>query len=213
VLGLGPIGDMACRIALHRGASKVIGIDLVPDRLQRAAARGVETLDLSKHGRDELIEAARALTDGRGPDAVIDAVGMEAHGAPFGKFAQTMAGFLPDTLAEKLIDVAAVDRLSALYLAIDLVRRGGTISLSGVYGGQMDPIPMMELFDKQIQVRMGQANVKRWVDEILPLLEGDDDPLGVDEFATHRIPIDRAPEAYETFQKKSDGMVKTLIQP
>jgi threonine dehydrogenase-like Zn-dependent dehydrogenase len=138
---------------------------------------------------------------------------MEAHGAPFGKFAQTMAGFLPAAVAEKLIDVASVDRLSALYLAIDLVRRGGTISLSGVYGGQMDPIPMMELFDKQIQVRMGQANVKRWVDDILPLLEGDEDPLGVDEFATHRIPIERAPEAYETFQKKSDGMVKTLIQP
>jgi threonine dehydrogenase-like Zn-dependent dehydrogenase len=213
VLGLGPIGDMACRIALQRGASKVIGIDLVPERLERAERRGVETLDLSKHERDQLVDAARGLPDGRGPDAVIDAVGMEAHGAPFGKLAQTIAGFLPDAIAEKLIDRAAVDRMSALYLAIDLVRRGGTISLSGVYGGQMDPIPMMELFDKQIQLRMGQANVKRWIDDIMPLLEGDEDPLGVEEFATHRIPIDRAPEAYDTFQKKSDGMVKTLIQP
>jgi threonine dehydrogenase-like Zn-dependent dehydrogenase len=204
---------MACRVALQRGASKVIGIDLVPERLQRASGRGVETLDLSKHSREELIEAVRALTDGRGPDAVIDAVGMEAHGAPFGKLAQTMAGFLPDAVAEKLIDKAAVDRLSALFLAIDLVRRGGTISLSGVYGGQLDPLPMMDLFDKQIQLRMGQANVRRWTDDILPLLTGDDDPLGVEDFATHRIPIDDAPAAYETFQRKEDGMVKTLIQP
>ena len=127
--------------------------------------------------------------------------------------AQTLAGFLPDAVAEKLIEKAAVDRLAALYLAIDMVRRGGTISLVGVYGGQMDPIPMMNLFDKQIQLRMGQANVRRWTDEIMPLLEGDDDPLGVDEFATHRIAIDEAPGAYETFQSKSDGMVKTLIQP
>jgi threonine dehydrogenase-like Zn-dependent dehydrogenase len=213
VLGLGPIGDMACRVALERGASKVIGIDLVTERLQRAEGRGVETLDLSKHSREELVEAVRSLTDGRGPDAVIDAVGMEAHGAPFGKFAQTMAGFLPDAVAEKLIDKAAVDRLSALFLAIDLVRRGGTISLSGVYGGQLDPLPMMDLFDKQIQLRMGQANVRRWTDDILPLLTGDDDPLGVEDFATHRIPIDEAPSAYETFQRKEDGMVKTLIQP
>ena len=213
VLGLGPIGDMACRIALQRGAGKVIGIDLVPERLQRATGRGVEALDLSKHGREQLIEAVRGLTDGRGPDAVIDAVGMEAHGAPFGKVAQTLAGFLPDAVAEKLIEKAAVDRLAALYLAIDMVRRGGTISLVGVYGGQMDPIPMMDLFDKQIQLRMGQANVRRWTDEIMPLLEDDDDPLGVDEFATHRIAIDEAPGAYEAFQSKSDGMVKTLIQP
>jgi threonine dehydrogenase-like Zn-dependent dehydrogenase len=213
VLGLGPIGDMACRIALQRGAGKVIGIDLVPERLQRATGRGVEALDLSQHSRDELLEAVRALTDGRGPDAVIDAVGMEAHGAPFGKLAQTMAGFLPSAIAEKMIEKAGVDRLAALNLAIDMVRRGGTISLSGVYGGMVDPLPMMDLFDKQIQLRMGQANVKRWVDDILPLLEDDSDPLGVDDFATHRIRIDDAPSAYESFQAKSDGMVKTLISP
>ena len=213
VLGLGPIGDMACRIALQRGAEKVIGIDLVPERLKRGTDRGVETLDLSKHDSDELVEAVRALTDGRGPDAVIDAVGMEAHGAPFGKLAQTMAGFLPDAVAEKMIEKAGVDRMAALHLSIDLVRRGGTISLSGVYGGQVDPMPMFDLFDKQIQLRMGQANVKRWIDDIMPLLEGDDDPLGVETFATHRISLDEAPQAYETFQKKEDGMVKTLIQP
>jgi threonine dehydrogenase-like Zn-dependent dehydrogenase len=138
---------------------------------------------------------------------------MEAHGAPFGKLAQTLAGFLPDAVAQKMIEKAAVDRMAALYLAIDLVRRGGTISLSGVYGGQVDPMPMMDLFDKQIQMRMGQANVRRWVDDIIPLLSGDDDPLGVDDFATHRIPLEQAPQAYETFQKKEDGMVKVLLQP
>jgi threonine dehydrogenase-like Zn-dependent dehydrogenase len=107
---------------------------------------------------------------------------------------------------------AGVDRLSAFQLAIELVRRGGTISLIGVYGGQADPLPMLTLFDKQIQLRMGQANVKRWVDDIMPLLMNGD-PLGVDDFATHRAPLDQAPELYEKFQKKQDGVVKVLLQP
>ena len=211
VLGLGPIGDMSCRIALHRGAGKVIGIDLVPERLARARERGVETVDLAGDG-DGVADVVRALTGGRGPDAVIDAVGMEAHGAPSGKLAQHMAGLLPDALAQKMIETAGVDRLSALNLAVDLVRRGGTISLSGVYGGMLDPLPMMTLFDKQIQLRMGQANVRRWVDDILPLLT-DDDPLGVDGFATHHVPLDQAPQAYQMFQRKEDGAVKVLLTP
>jgi threonine dehydrogenase-like Zn-dependent dehydrogenase len=211
VLGLGPIGDMACRIALHRGAGTVIGVDLVTERLERAQARGVTTIDLREH--DDVAQTIRELTDGRGPDAVIDAVGMEAHGAPFGKIAQSMVGLLPDVVAQKMMERAGVDRLSALNLAIDAVRRGGTISLSGVYGGQTDPLPMMTLFDKQIQLRMGQANVKRWVDDIMPLLSNGGDPLGVDDFATHRLPLADAPRAYEKFQKKEDGMVKVLLQP
>src|SRR4051794_2190612 len=211
VLGLGPIGDMSCRIAMHRGASLVIGIDLVPERLARARARGVETIDLSSDG-DGVGDAVRALTDGRGPDAVIDAVGMEAHGAPFGKLAHQMAGMLPDALAEKVFKTGGVDRLSAVNLAIDLVRRGGTISLSGVYGGMLDPLPLMTLFDKQVQLRMGQANVKRWVDDIMPVLM-DGDPLGVDDFAPHRVPLDEAPTMYEVFQKKQDGAIKVLLQP
>ena len=100
-----------------------------------------------------------------------------------------------------------------LHLAIDVVRRGGTISLSGVYGGMADPIPMMELFDKQIQLRMGQANVRRWGDEIVPLLGGDGDPLGVDDFTTHRLPLQEAPRAYEMFQRKDDGAIKILLAP
>jgi threonine dehydrogenase-like Zn-dependent dehydrogenase len=209
VLGLGPIGDMCTRIAAHRGY-RVIGVDLVPERLERVRARGNEALDLREHG--DIAEHIRGLTGGRGPDSVIDAVGMEAHGAPIGKLVQQMTSFVPDAIAARMMEKAGVDRLSALHLAIDIVRRGGTISLSGVYGGQTDPMPMLTLFDKQIQLRMGQANVKRWVDDILPLLQ-DGDPLGVDDFATNRIPIAEAPEAYEKFQKKQDGVVKVLIQP
>jgi threonine dehydrogenase-like Zn-dependent dehydrogenase len=211
VLGLGPIGDMSTRVALHRGAGRVIGVDLVPERLERARGRGVEALDLREH--DDLAATIRELTDGRGPDAVIDAVGMEAHGAPVSRLAQQMTTLLPDALAARLMERAGVDRLTALLLAIDVVRRGGTISLAGVYGGMTDPLPMLTLFDKQVQLRMGQANVKRWVDDLMPLLVGDGDPLGVDGFATHHLPLERAPEAYETFQKKADGAVKILLRP
>jgi threonine dehydrogenase-like Zn-dependent dehydrogenase len=211
VFGLGPIGQMSARIALHRGASEVFGIDLVPERLEMARRHGVHAIDLREH--DDIAEALRSLTDGRGPDSVIDAVGMEAHGAPFGKLAQTMAGMLPDVIAEKMIEKAGVDRLSVLHTTIDAVRRGGTISLSGVYGGMVDPMPMMDLFDKQIQLRMGQANVKRWIDDIMPLVQEDSDPLGVEDLATHKMPLDHAPHAYEIFQKKQDGAIKILLQP
>ena len=103
--------------------------------------------------------------------------------------------------------------MSVLHAAIDSVRRGGTISLSGVYGGQLDPMPMMDLFDKQIQLRMGQANVRNWIDDLMPLVSDDADPLGVEDLATHKVPIDEAPHAYEIFQKKQDGAIKILLQP
>ncbi|MFD6224010.1 zinc-dependent alcohol dehydrogenase [Nocardia asteroides] len=210
VLGLGPIGDMCARIAMNRGL-RVFGVDRVPERLRRAAGRGVETIDLDA-SPETVAQTVQDATHGRGTDAVIDAVGMEAHGSPLASAAQRAAGLLPDALAAKLIDTAAVDRLAALQLAVDIVRRGGTISLVGVYGGMLDPLPMRVLFDKQIQLRMGQANVKRWADDILPLL-GDDDPLGVDGFATHRLPLADAPGAYEMFQRKADGAIKIVLDP
>jgi len=211
VYGLGPIGQMSCRIALHQGVEQVIGIDLVPERIELARRYGVEVLDLREH--DDVAETIRGMTDGRGPDSVIDAVGLEAHGAPIGKFAQQAAGLLPDAVARKMMETVGIDRLSVINLAIDTVRRGGTISLSGVYGGTADPIDMMTLFDKQIQLRMGQANVKSWIDEIMPLVSGDEDPLGVEDLATHKLPLDRAPHAYEIFQKKQEGAIKILLQP
>jgi threonine dehydrogenase-like Zn-dependent dehydrogenase len=210
VLGLGPIGEMTARIAVHRG-HRVIGVDLVPDRLERARLRGVETLDLREH-EDDLAETIRGLTEGRGTDSVIDAVGMEAHGSPGAKLAQQVTGLLPDAVAETLMQKAGMDRMHAFYLAIDIVRRGGTISLIGVYGGMADPLPMLTIFDKQIQLRMGQANVKRWVDDIMPLLM-DGDPLGVEGFASHRVPLDQAPEAYAKFQTKEDGFFKVVLSP
>lgn len=209
ILGLGPIGDMAARIAALRGI-RVIGVDRVPERLRRLRDRGIEVLALDSH--DSLPDAVREMTDGRGTDAVIDAVGMEAHGAPTTKYVHDFISLLPDVIAEPLLKNAGVDRMAALHTAVEIVRRGGTISVIGVYGGAIDPIPMFTLFDKQITLRMGQANVKRWADDILPLLN-DDDPLGVDTFATHRLPLREAPHAYEIFQEKRDGAVKVVLEP
>ena len=211
VLGLGPIGDMCARVALHRGAGQVIGVDLVPERLERARERGVTVLNVAEHGKG-LADAVRDLTEGRGPHSVIDAVGMEAHGSPGATLAQQATGLLPNALAAKIMQHVGVDRLHALHLAVDIVRRGGTISLSGVYGGMTDPLPLLTMFDKQIRLRMGQANVHRWADDILPLLT-DADPLGVDTFATHHLPLGDAPDAYRMFQKKQDGAVKILFNP
>ena len=210
VLGLGPIGDMATRIAKHLGAGQVIASDVVPERLARARRNGVTVIDSTKQA--DVVTRVRDLTDGRGPDAVIDAVGMEAHGSPLASIAQKATAVVPDAVMEKVMQVVGVDRLAALNTAIEAVRRGGTISLSGVYGGATDPLPLMRMFDKQIQLRMGQANVWRWVPDILPLLlEGD--PLGVDDFATHRVPLEEAPQAYMNFREKKEGTVKVLIQP
>ena len=133
--------------------------------------------------------------------------------SPIGKLAQKLAALLPDALAQPMMEKAGIDRLAALHMAIELVQRGGTISLSGVYGGAVSPMPLLQMFDKQVNVRMGQANVRRWIDDILPLLTGDDDPLGVDSFASHHVPLDQAPEAYEKFQKKQDGTFKVLLKP
>lgn len=212
VLGLGPIGEMATRIAQHMNAGKVIGVDLVPERIERARQHGVEVVDASKLSNEELVIVLRDMTDGRGPDAVIDAVGMEAHGSPSVKMVQAMTNMLPDTAAEKIFLSAGVDRLTALHNAIEIVRRGGTISISGVYSGQVDPLSLDTMFDKQIQMRMGQANVRHWSDEIRALLI-DDNAFGVEEFPTHRMALDEAPHAYEIFQKKEDNAFKIILKP
>jgi threonine dehydrogenase-like Zn-dependent dehydrogenase len=211
VFGLGPIGQMCCRVARHLGAGQVIGIDLVRERLALAAKYGAIPVDLTEPGNT--VATIKDLTAGRGPDAVIDAVGMEAHGSPAGKIAQQLTTLLPKPIAAKMTEKAGIDRMAALLASIDTVRRGGTVSLSGVYGGMVDPIPMMALFDKQIQLRMGQANVRRWIDEILPLVTGDSDPLGTEDLATHQLPLADAAHGYEIFQQKRDGAIKVLLKP
>ncbi|PPG39050.1 zinc-dependent alcohol dehydrogenase [Rathayibacter sp. AY2B5] len=208
VFGLGPVGQFAARIGAHRGY-RVLAVEPVAERRAMAERYGVETFDLS----DDIAAQLRDLTDGRGPDSVVDAVGMEAHGSPVGSFAQSMAGLLPDPIARKAMDTVGVDRLAAVHASLDLVRRGGTVSLSGVYGGEADPMPLKSMFDKQVTVRMGQCNVKRWIDDLLPLVEDSSDPLGVMDLVTHRAPLEDAPALYETFQKKEDGCIKVVLHP
>ena len=211
VLGLGPVGQLAARIALHQGVERVIGVDRVPERMALARMQGVEVVDLD--AVDDTAEALIEMTQGRGPDAVVEAVGMEAHGSPRGKLAHAAVGLLPDVVAQPLADRFAIDRLDALHTALKAVRRGGTVSISGVYGGEMDPMPMMEMFDRGIQMRMGQCHVRRWTDEIISVLEQDDDVLGVETLASHHLPLDEAPHGYDVFQRKAEGCVKVVLQP
>jgi threonine dehydrogenase-like Zn-dependent dehydrogenase len=217
VLGLGPVGQFATRIARHLGVRRVIGVDSVPERRAAAERFGVETVDL-KAISDTAVTLIE-MVDRRGPDAVVDAVGMEAYGHDEGiatwltEMAQKATGLLPDALAQKVSDQAAVDRLDALHAAVKGVRRGGTVSLSGVYGGEVDPMPMMELFDRGVQLRMGQAHVRRWIDELMPMVTDEADPLGVQDFATHRLPLEEAPRGYEIFRDKADGCIKVVLQP
>jgi threonine dehydrogenase-like Zn-dependent dehydrogenase len=212
VLGAGPIGDMAARMGVHAG-HRVISVDRVPERLARVEKHGAEVLNLDDAEKvGGVPDVVRESTGGRGADAVIDAVGMEAHGSPVAAAVQKFAGLLPDAVAEPVMKNAGVDRMAALYTAIEAVRRGGTVSISGVYGGAVDPMPMFQLFDKQVQLRMGQANVRAWTDELLAILT-EDDPFDVESFATHHLPLDEAPNAYESFQKKDDGMVKVVFRP
>ena len=208
VIGLGPVGQLCARIGRHLGA-RVFGIDPVPERRAMAERHGVEVLDLAEDSVGEI----RERTQGRGPDAVIDAVGMEAEGSPIAGLAQTIAGKLPDVVARPLMERAGVDRLAALHTAIDLVRRGGTVSLSGVYGGAASPMPLLTMFDKQLQLRMGQCNVRAWTDDLLPLVEDPSDPLGVGDLVTHRLPLEEAAVGYDMFQKKHDGCIKVVLDP
>jgi threonine dehydrogenase-like Zn-dependent dehydrogenase len=210
VFGLGPIGQMVARIARHRGV-RTIAVDLVPERLALAQSSGIEVVDAGQI--DDVPAAIRELTDGRGPDATIDAVGMEAHGSPVAKMAQASTGLLPGAVAAPLMETVGIDRLAALSQALDSVRRGGTVSIVGVYGGMVDPLPMLKIFDKGIKLAMGQAHVKRWIDDLLPLVLDDADPLGVEHLATHRLPLSEAPRAYEMFQKKEDGAIKVVLRP
>jgi threonine dehydrogenase-like Zn-dependent dehydrogenase len=196
IWGLGPIGQMCARIAYHLGAGRVIGVDDVPERLSLAAKYGVETIDFSVI--DDVKEIVLDLTDGRGVDSAIDAVGMEASGSILESVLQTTKFQL--------------DSAYALRQCMASIRRGGTLSISGVYTGPIQMFPLGDLFDMQIQVRMGQANVRAYVDNILPLLN-EEDPLGTEDLKTHEMPLEDAPLGYEIFQKKQDGAIKCVLKP
>ncbi len=211
IYGLGPIGQMSVRVAKQLGVERVIGVDLVPERNELARKYGAEIVEWSDDA-DPALEIIE-LTGGRGADAVIDAVGTEAHGAPIQELMQKIASRSPKAVATKLMETVGSDRTSALHTAIATVRRGGTLSIIGVYGGAATPMPLMDLFDKQIQIRMGQANVKSWIDEIMPLVLDESDPLGTEDFATHQLPLDEAPGAYALFQAKEDGAIKVVLKP
>ncbi len=211
VIGLGPVGQLAVRSALYRGVGRVIGVDLVAERLDLAHRHGAEVVDLT--AVEDVATTLSEMTDGRGPDAVLEAVGMEAHGNPVAKVAISAASRLPGPLARSAVETAGIDRLAALHTAISAVRRGGTVSISGVYGGMADPMPMMELFDKGVQVRMGQCHVKRWTPALHDILASADDVLGVEDLATHRLPLSEAVDAYAMFQAKRDGCVKVVLHP
>ena len=211
VYGLGPIGQLCTRIAALQSAERVFGVDLVPERLEMAHRHGIEVVDANQV--DDVPAYLIDQTDGRGPDGVIDAVGMEAHGDPVQRLGQQAASMMPDSIGGPMAEKFGVDRLGALSDSIATVRRGGTVSIIGVYGGAVDPMPMMEMFDKGIQLRMGQCHVKRWIDEIMPHLLDDADPLDTEGLATHHLPLEQAPQGYDTFQKKQDGCIKVVLTP
>ena len=210
VFGLGPIGQMSARIAHHLGY-RTIAVDSVPERLAMARRHGIEVIDSNRV--QDVTTAVRDMTDGRGTDSAIDAVGMEAHGSPIQQAAQKIVNKLPDAIAAPLMSVAGVDRTAALLGCVDAVRRGGVVSLSGVYGGQADPLPMLKMFDKGIRIAMGQAHVKRWIPDLLPLVQNESDPLGVMDLETHALPLDEAAHGYDIFQRKAEGAIKVVLKP
>lgn len=211
VFGLGPVGQFATRSALRQGAGRVIAVDRVDERLALARSFGIETIDL-REVKDPAA-AIKDMTGGRGADSVIEAVGMEAHGSPVAQTAFAVVNKLPKPLARAMTENIGFDQLAALHACFDAVRRGGTVSVVGVYGGAADPMNMMLMFDKNLTIRMGQANVRQWTDELLAILEEDDDVLGAESLATHHLPLEDAPSAYETFQKKEDGCIKVVLKP
>lgn len=211
VFGLGPVGQFSARSAKLLGADRVYGVDFVPERLDMAQRHGIDVLDAGT--MDDVPGRLQDLTNGRGPDSVIDAVGMEAHGSAMAKSTQDLASRLPGALGEKAAEKFGLDRLKALTDSIRSVRRGGTVSVTGVYGGSIDPLPMMEMFDKGISMRLGQCHVKRWIDQIMPYLLEDADPLGTEDMASHYLPLDDARHGYEIFQHKREGCTKVILQP
>jgi threonine dehydrogenase-like Zn-dependent dehydrogenase len=199
VWGCGPVGQFAIQSAWLLGAGRVIAIDRVPERLQMAAAKGkAETLN---YEYDDVFERLRAETGGRGPDACIDAVGMEAHGVTLDYWYDRV----------KTATFMATDRPHALRQAINACRKGGTVSIPGVYGGLLDKVPLGAAFAKGLTLKMGQTHVHPLLPELMAHIErGDIDPSFV---ITHRMPLEDAPYGYDLFRNKEDGCIKVVLKP
>ena len=198
VWGCGPVGQFALRSALLLGAERVIAIDREPARLSMAAAGGADTIDFSV---DDVTERLRDMTGGRGPDACIDCVGLEAYGRS------------PDALYDRARTTLgmATDRPTALRQAVRACRKGGVVSIPGVYGGFVDRLPLGSAFNKGLTFKMGQTHVHRYMELLLQLVQhGRIDPSFV---VTHRLPLEFAPEAYDMFKHKRDGCVKVVLTP
>ncbi len=198
VWGCGPVGQFAIRSAFLLGAGRVIAIDSVPERLRMAFDAGAETLDSMN---DDVFERLSDMTGGVGPDSCIDAVGLEAHGAHIDYYYDKI----------KTMTFMATDRASALRQAIHCCRKGGTVSIPGVYGGFIDKVPMGAAFAKGLTLKMGQTHVPRYLRPLLERIQkGEIDPSFV---ISHRFPLSRAAEAYDMFNRKEDGCTKVVLKP
>lgn len=198
VWGCGPVGQFAIRSAFLLGAETVIAIDDVPERLQMAAQARATTID---HSQEQVYERLRELTGGIGPDACIEAVGMEAH------------GFTLDAAYDRLKSALRMetDRPHALRQAINCCRKGGTVSVPGVYAGFPDKIPMGAIVNKSLTIRSGQTHVHHYVPILIDRIRrGEIDPSFV---ITHRLPLGDAPHAYKMFRDKKDGCIKVVLKP
>jgi threonine dehydrogenase-like Zn-dependent dehydrogenase len=199
VWGCGPVGLFAIKSAYLLGAGRVLAIDRFPERLRLAAEKcGAEVIN---YERQDVAEALRYHTGGRGPDVCIDAVGLEAHGpAPWGWYDKAKTALMLET-----------DRAYALRQAIEACRKGGTVSIPGVYGGLIDKMPFGAAFGKALTFRMGQTHVHRYMPRLLDLVrQGKIDPSFV---ITHRGGLDDAPALYRTFRDKQDGCIKCVLRP
>jgi threonine dehydrogenase-like Zn-dependent dehydrogenase len=195
VFGCGPVGLMAMKCAWLRGAKRVIGIDIEPYRL--ATAKRTANAEILNAAENDPVEAIRDLTEGRGADVCVDAVGMEAN----------------RNLLDKLSNIihAQAGSIKGLQTAISAVRRGGVVTVVGVYGTPYDNFPLGQIFDKGITMRFGQAPVQKYIDELLTWVE--QRKIRLDDIITHRLPLAQAPHAYEIFNKKEDNCVKVVMKP
>jgi alcohol dehydrogenase len=194
VFGCGPVGLMAMKVAKYFGAGTVIGVDLVPERLALAEKMGAVAIDL---GKKDAVEEIRKLTDGRGADVCVDAVGMEVH----------------RSLLQKISNVLHLQRgsINAVELCFRAVRRSGRVTIMGVYGTNYDNFPLGQMLDKGITVQTGQAPVHTRIDKLLEIVEKGE--IVLDDIITHQLPLAEAAHAYDIFNKKEDGCVKVVLKP